>query len=385
MPPNPKVVKAFRAMRDLGISEEKVKPVLKKLLKLYDKNWDLIEEENYRALADAIFDSDEAEAAKRKEELENSKQEQVVREEAQEPDELGRPLKRLCSNYQGQASEQRNSSTLLAGTSLVTPKDEPVELPEVQPENQVPRMVSTKLLNNGNRMIESHHLSFQSLDRNKGQQPVSPKPLTFRERTGASQPVSNYQSQMNMTIGSVAVPHPPSLETRGKKALSSHCTSEKKMLESDRSSQAIPQEKTVGHQILVQPKEEPLVGDAPVYDLRETSKEGDSSRKSCSERVQNGSVPLTAETQVGKHTSQLEIASSSLGEVKICLSYNISPQRPDFQVPSLAAVVKLVEEKYLKSYKNLDANFSLMKLMENMCDGVVELGFDSSNKSAETS
>ena len=61
MPPNPKVAKAFRAMRDLGISEEKVKPVLKNLLKLYDKNWDLIEEENYRALADAIFYSDEAE------------------------------------------------------------------------------------------------------------------------------------------------------------------------------------------------------------------------------------------------------------------------------------------------------------------------------------
>jgi hypothetical protein len=26
---------------------------------LYDKNWELIEEENYRVLADAIFDADE--------------------------------------------------------------------------------------------------------------------------------------------------------------------------------------------------------------------------------------------------------------------------------------------------------------------------------------
>lgn len=56
---NPKVVAAYRAMANLGIHKSKVKPVLKKLLILYDKNWELIEEENYRALADAIFEEDE--------------------------------------------------------------------------------------------------------------------------------------------------------------------------------------------------------------------------------------------------------------------------------------------------------------------------------------
>lgn len=61
MAPNPKVAAAYRAMTNLGIQEVKVKPVLKKLLKLYDKNWELIEEENYRALADAIFEEDEKE------------------------------------------------------------------------------------------------------------------------------------------------------------------------------------------------------------------------------------------------------------------------------------------------------------------------------------
>lgn len=59
MAPNPRVAKAFRAMKDIGISDDKVKPVLKSLLKLYDKNWELIEEENYRVLADAIFDNEE--------------------------------------------------------------------------------------------------------------------------------------------------------------------------------------------------------------------------------------------------------------------------------------------------------------------------------------
>lgn len=129
----------------------------------------------------------------------------------------------------------------------------------------------------------------------------------------------------------------------------------------------------------------------------ETSKEGDSSKKNCSETVQNGSVPLTADSLGGKDknngvpvevpdksSSQLEVASSPLGEVKICLSYNISPKRSDFQVPSLDAVVKLVEDKCLKSHKHLDPNFSLKKLMKDMCDGVLELGFESCNKSEET-
>lgn len=59
MAPDPKITKAFKAMKLLGISENKVKPVLKRLLKLYDKNWELIEGENYRVLADAIFEEEE--------------------------------------------------------------------------------------------------------------------------------------------------------------------------------------------------------------------------------------------------------------------------------------------------------------------------------------
>lgn len=50
---------ACRAMSSLGIDDSKVKSVLKKLLKVYDKNWELIEAENYRVLADAIFEDDD--------------------------------------------------------------------------------------------------------------------------------------------------------------------------------------------------------------------------------------------------------------------------------------------------------------------------------------
>ncbi|CAL8166809.1 unnamed protein product [Prunus armeniaca] len=54
---NPRVLKAFKATRALGIPDRLVKPVLKNLLAVYDKNWELIEEDNYRTLVDAYFES----------------------------------------------------------------------------------------------------------------------------------------------------------------------------------------------------------------------------------------------------------------------------------------------------------------------------------------
>ncbi|MFS7897251.1 putative [histone H3]-lysine(4) N-trimethyltransferase [Helianthus anomalus] len=74
MAPNPRVAKAFRAMKDIGIPEEKTKPVLKYLLKIY-KNWECIEAENYRTLSDAIFYSEDAEASKTKKKDDNAEAE----------------------------------------------------------------------------------------------------------------------------------------------------------------------------------------------------------------------------------------------------------------------------------------------------------------------
>ncbi|KAL3523377.1 hypothetical protein ACH5RR_016211 [Cinchona calisaya] len=53
---DPRVTKAFIAMKNIGIAAQTVKPVLKRLLKLYNRNWEFIEEDNYRTLADAIFE-----------------------------------------------------------------------------------------------------------------------------------------------------------------------------------------------------------------------------------------------------------------------------------------------------------------------------------------
>ncbi|CAN8267660.1 unnamed protein product [Cochlearia groenlandica] len=96
MAPNPHIKKAFAAMNVLGIDNAQVKPVLKNLLTLYDKNWELIAEDNYRALADAIFDGQETQFA---EEDEDDMAESVP------------PLKRLRRGGEGGSSLTCSKST----------------------------------------------------------------------------------------------------------------------------------------------------------------------------------------------------------------------------------------------------------------------------------
>ncbi|RRT51478.1 hypothetical protein B296_00027503 [Ensete ventricosum] len=47
-------------MKAIGIPTQMAKPVLKNLLKVYENNWEYIEAENYRVLADAILDMQES-------------------------------------------------------------------------------------------------------------------------------------------------------------------------------------------------------------------------------------------------------------------------------------------------------------------------------------
>jgi len=59
MAPSARAEKAFSYMNaTLGISKEQVKPVLINLLRVYEGNWELIEDENYRTLIEAYLDSE---------------------------------------------------------------------------------------------------------------------------------------------------------------------------------------------------------------------------------------------------------------------------------------------------------------------------------------
>ncbi|KAM3267597.1 putative inactive histone-lysine N-methyltransferase SUVR2 isoform X1 [Capsicum chacoense] len=125
MPPNPRVDRAFRAMKTLGIPGDKVKPVLKNLLRLYNKNWDLIEAENYRALADAIFESDEAKDSESTKPTENVEQEALVQDEPEPPlkrqrlkNQSSQPNESVESHLQNQSLGVFDSPQAIGNESL---------------------------------------------------------------------------------------------------------------------------------------------------------------------------------------------------------------------------------------------------------------------------
>ncbi|XP_057507370.1 probable inactive histone-lysine N-methyltransferase SUVR2 isoform X2 [Actinidia eriantha] len=440
MAPNARVVRAFRAMKVLGIPEEKVKPVLKDLLKLYEKNWELIEEENYRALADAIFDQEETQAAEQKKKRENTdaaeqkkKRENTdqreMDEEAQVHEEPERPLKRLrLRNQEGHGSPSvGNSHSRMGVTSLRQPKTEESELPYTCPEQWSLNMAGSSQFNAENIRVGSRPLSPQSLVRNKGKQPVVPKPSSVKERFESSQlgAAGTTDSFATSRTEPVSISPPLRLREKGKEPLPPQLAPRDKKTISGRSPHAVhleehnvkrgvvlfPKQVHNSH-TLIKPKDEPFSEDIPQFEVpidvihpdllsKETSstvngliREPDGLEPLASQLVpvedrNEGNPASTSERRLLENTvdessSYSEIASAPSGEVKISLICNSALGRPDFHMPSIDAVVKMVEDKCLRSYKVLDPNFSVMNLMKDMCECFLELGTDSANKSLES-
>lgn len=186
---NPRVLAAYRAMRALGIAEATVKPVLKNLLRLYEKNWELIEEENYRALADAIFEYEETKVDEQKKQSEIADQDNIFGGETQLHDEPARPLKRLrLRNQESQVSPSlANSSQTLGGAVMKRPKLEDAEQPQTLAERQPQGIAETPEPSVGNIRPELQPVSSpQAHLVNKGKQPALPQPLAVQGRSDLS-------------------------------------------------------------------------------------------------------------------------------------------------------------------------------------------------------
>ncbi|XP_057472557.1 probable inactive histone-lysine N-methyltransferase SUVR2 isoform X2 [Actinidia eriantha] len=372
MAPNARVVRAFRAMKVLGIPEEKVKPVLKDLIKLYERNWELIEEENYRALADAIFEQEEIQAAEQKKKRENTgaaeqkkKREETdqrdLDEEAQVHEEPERPLKRLrLRNQEGHVSPSvGNSSSRMGAASLRPPKTEESELPDTSPERWPQDMPESSQFNAENTRAGSHLLSPQSLVRNKGKQPVLPKPLSVKERFHSSQLGAVDTTDLFATSGTEPVSISPPLRLRqiGKEPLSPQFATRDERT-SGRSPRVVHlEEHNVEHGIgvfpkqvhnsnaLIKPKDEPFSEDIPQFEVpiaviypdplsKETSatvngliREPDGLEPLASQLVpvedrnegnpESSSERRLLENTVNESSSNLEIASAPSGEESI--------------------------------------------------------------------
>ncbi|CAA7015369.1 unnamed protein product [Microthlaspi erraticum] len=118
--PDPRIKKAVEAMKALGYTEGRVRPVLGQLRKIYDNNWDFIEEGGYLVLINALLPQDEP-ATKMNESRDGARNmgkrkvlEVAIQDEEDDIDEDVAPLKRRL----------RNTSLSLGSPSSKKPNEE---------------------------------------------------------------------------------------------------------------------------------------------------------------------------------------------------------------------------------------------------------------------
>ncbi|KAF5187881.1 Histone-lysine n-methyltransferase suvr4 [Thalictrum thalictroides] len=441
--------KAVNAMKDLGISEKRVSEVLKKLFRLYDKNWEPIEDENYRVLADAIFEQEN--------EVENS----IDNMEAPFQDELGvPPLKRRLRSQADVASPSSE-------TPLKRSKIREADLPLVQKIRSVEHEATQSHMNDDDE--QETPISPQSFSRVDSEEPSQ---LCLRDRTDrASQHIKSKGKEpvfSSSTCPGDDTADPNSLQKQFKEKQTEHNSPQRTNRLPVRSSFGVcfkepkvepgiillRKEKFTNsrqNEGLIKPKSEPaedfIPFEIPLAVMPPASpdrtnnddslrRDGCSTLSGCTGQVNgadiqpvcvstvsvNGAEGLSVNGCIGRAkgadcstvsgstgqangedsmtskdkqdgisgrgckaatsselanvpdtSKSFEIASSPLGEVKISLTCNQALEQPDFRLPSLNAVLNAVEDRCLRSFRILDPNFSMIKLMEEMCKSYLEL------------
>ncbi|KAJ8899362.1 hypothetical protein K2173_018336 [Erythroxylum novogranatense] len=439
MPPrNPRILKALHAMKALGISEAKVKPVLKKLYKLYDKNWDLIEQENYRALADAIFEEEDAKVP------EEPHADDDLEEEAEVHNETQQPLKRLRKRGQEMQICSSPSNPEIGGTPLKIPKLEKNNLPGADSMQMSPNIrksesfPSSASAQDHTKIPDKQHLA---LIPSAVQGSTNSAQLGAADRTMPSNPLSPQRQQANKGKEPL-IPQAVCKEKRPISIRSSHGVHIKDT--AAESGTPLPCAKEKDMLFLITPKDEPITDDMPLsgvarYDVpcavvqsassskgdsvvqdamirepracnlvtRDVSRDDVPSSSSEGRDVRRDDVPASSSegrdarrdgilasssdrvvncdlaAMSGDSPTSLEIATSPLGEVKISLTCDSLLRRPNFHMPSQDELLKTVQEKCLRSYKIVDPNFSVMRILKDMCECFLELATDSSHESQE--
>ena len=75
-------------------------------------------------------------------------------------------------------------------------------------------------------------------------------------------------------------------------------------------------------------------------------------------------------------STSFEVALSHSGSGKLSFTYNSAS--PDFNMPDMELVCKEMEARCLRTYKLLEPNFSFEKLLQDICQFIVDMGCESS-------
>ncbi|RDX58292.1 Histone-lysine N-methyltransferase SUVR4 [Mucuna pruriens] len=317
MAPNPRVKKAFSFTRALGISDEEVKPVLIKLLRVYEGNWQLIEDDNYRTLVDAYFDFEKDKVppnpfsflvteGKRKANFSCHVGEKPIRE----------PL--LVDDDDQDLSTMDSSSQLCAKNNKISPK------------------IFEQKINEPSQTFMTD---------------IKPKTSSYSSHTMLSkvEKISNSSGVAAKDRNS----YPEKTSSAG------HCGHfEKELVKPRTKKPKIPLTST-NHNGL------------------SDGSDGNLCLKSLSTQcqdMQSKAAISECNNKITAYNGNIIIASSSLGEVKISLNCDSALGQPNFSIPNLDVVMKFMDKKYLTSCNTNGPQISMAKLLEDLCRSYLKIG-----------
>lgn len=390
----------------MGIAEELVRPVLNDLANLYDNNWALIEDENYRVLIDAIFEQQEVKGTKSK-----AREEEASLDDESEDSEL--PLKRLCSRQQKDAlvamvdsvagfggtpsrssqelpqfhwRKNRVGSTqhfegdeLVKSVPLLSPEGVSNKYPETRPILREKEPPQPCLKDQRGR---SDPLFPRTQVQDKGKKPIHP-------RLGQIENRLNYEKETHIECFKVPKIEPDCVNSPTEDAVNKchnapSIVPKNKTFTNDNLQLAVPL-------VVIHPASPSLKSeDGPSSGNCSHSKEDEHKVHESNYLDVADEANASGEDQANgvSDSSQFDIASSPNGEVKISLILNTS-QQSGCHIPNLDAVSKALEDKCRGTYGITEPSFSVMKLMQEFCEYFLAIGADSTDdeklKTMETS
>ncbi|XP_020160631.1 probable inactive histone-lysine N-methyltransferase SUVR1 [Aegilops tauschii subsp. strangulata] len=344
---------ALAAMKKLGFGRKHATPVLKRLFRLFDRQWEPIEEDSYRALAEAILDDQLLQLHPQSQPQPNGGGNEVPGQEEEELDaeepEISTPDRpsttppfratpQSSSSFRAPASPSGPTSFRATGTGTGTAR------------GIVERgVVLAPALNNGAQTTPSatalltKHKHKHMMDA-EFQQPAffflkHPKPEP-PEPQPEPQPVDMDASgcrdvQPGLILGS-----------RNRNL---------NLASSSSDFNALPPPDRNPHHISGSDKNRAIQHHSRNTDM--------SVEPTSSSTLINGT---------GSQVQEIDVASSPGGEVKLSLKCSADPSK--LKMPDLEAVYKMVEDKYLCSDKLLPPDFSIPGLMAEICQSVVQMG-----------
>ncbi|KAG5044411.1 hypothetical protein JHK87_008326 [Glycine soja] len=309
MAPNPRVNKAFSFMKALGISDKDVKPVLIKLFRVYEGNWELIEDDNYHTLVDAYFDF--------------------------EKDKGVEGERKANASCHGGEKPKR-------GPLLVDDDDDDKDLQTMDSSSQ---MLSA----------EDNKISPKTFE----QKIIEPSQTFMKD----IKPKTSSQASHTMLSEVEKISNLPRVAAKDRKSYPENASSAvEKVLVKPRTKKLKMQLASTNHIGLPDASDEKLC-------LKPLSTQDQ-------DMESKDDVISACDRNTPAYNGNITIASSSrLGEVKISLNCDSALGQPNFSIPNLDIVMKFMDKKYIRSCNTVEPQFSMAKLLDDLCRIYLKLGY----------